>query len=343
MLLVTSETALEAEVRDALRIRQQEREPVLFFELTYVDPALLFDFWGVLDLLDHVRSDYFDMVHIVPSAATWSHSRHSDHSGQPPLRSRSSPLGLPSLSPDETRKSTRPIERWKLQFGSRSRPSNAHLKSLVSMSFSPKTLEDTVYMVPLPYGYYGSFVFLRAYATLGVQVATCASSRERTTSVRLEFSPTVSIFETVCPWVGLLSNKSKTDLCTRAPFLFVARAAMRIPPSLVSRKTPRFVLRRLLSLVQVSGAHVSTTIHWKGDSVPLGMAINLISLLWASLHSSHRLWHPVLLLCGLRTKRGKRVLCRDRRSQISSPQTLLQPICPSLLVCLPLARLCAPC
>ena len=59
-------------------------------------------FLGVLDLLDHVRSGYFDMVHIVPSAATWSRSRHSGHSGQPPLRSRSSPLGLPSLSPDET-------------------------------------------------------------------------------------------------------------------------------------------------------------------------------------------------------------------------------------------------
>ena len=102
MLLLTSEPALEAEVRDALRIRQQEREPGLFFELTYVDPALLFDFLAVLDLLDHVRSGYFDMVHIVPSAATWSRSRHSTHSGQPPLRSRSSPLGLPSLSPDES-------------------------------------------------------------------------------------------------------------------------------------------------------------------------------------------------------------------------------------------------
>ena len=102
MLLLTSETALEAEVQDALRIRQQEREPGLFFELTYVDPTLLFDFLAVLDLLDHVRSGYFDMVHIVPSAATWSRSRHSGHSGQPPLRSRSFPLGLPSLSPDET-------------------------------------------------------------------------------------------------------------------------------------------------------------------------------------------------------------------------------------------------
>ena len=104
VLLLTSESALEAEVRDALWIRQQEKEPGIFFELTYVDPALFSDFLGVLDLLDHVRSGYFDMVHIVPSAATWSRSRHSQHSGQPPLRSRSSPLGLSSLSPAETAK-----------------------------------------------------------------------------------------------------------------------------------------------------------------------------------------------------------------------------------------------
>ena len=83
LLLRWSKTALEAEVRDALRIRQQEREPGIFFELTCVDPTLLFDFLAVLDLLDHVRSGYFDMVHIVPSAATWSRSRHSGHSGQP--------------------------------------------------------------------------------------------------------------------------------------------------------------------------------------------------------------------------------------------------------------------
>ena len=102
VLLLTSESALEAEVRDALWIRQQENEPGLFFELTYLDPALFSDFLEVLDLLDHVRSGYFDMIHIVPSAATWSRSRHSQHSGQPPLRSRSSPLGLSSLSPAET-------------------------------------------------------------------------------------------------------------------------------------------------------------------------------------------------------------------------------------------------
>ena len=92
VLLLTSESALEAEVRDALRIRQQEKEPGLFFELTYVDPALFSDFLGVLDLLDHVRSGYFDMIHIVPSAATWSRSRHFPTFGatSPPLEILSS-------------------------------------------------------------------------------------------------------------------------------------------------------------------------------------------------------------------------------------------------------------
>ena len=44
------------------------------------------------------------MIHIAPSASTWFRSRHSGLPGQPPLRSRSSPLGLSSLSPEETAK-----------------------------------------------------------------------------------------------------------------------------------------------------------------------------------------------------------------------------------------------
>ena len=75
-----------------------------FFELTNLDPALLFDFLAVLDLLDHVRHGYFDMIHSGQPPPTTSRSRHSEHSGQLPLRSRSSPLGLSSLSPDETEK-----------------------------------------------------------------------------------------------------------------------------------------------------------------------------------------------------------------------------------------------
>ena len=59
VLLLTSETALEAEVRDALRIRLHEGDSAVFFELTYLDPALLLDFLAVLDLLDLVRQGFF--------------------------------------------------------------------------------------------------------------------------------------------------------------------------------------------------------------------------------------------------------------------------------------------
>ena len=69
-----------------------------------MDPTSLTDFLAVLDLLDHVQQGYFHMIHIVPSASTWSRSRHFGLPGQPHLRSRSSPLGLSSLSPEESEK-----------------------------------------------------------------------------------------------------------------------------------------------------------------------------------------------------------------------------------------------
>ena len=65
---------------------------------------LLSIFLSVLDLLEYVRQGVFDVIHIVPSAATWSRSRHSGIPGQRPLRSRLAPLGLPSLTPLENDK-----------------------------------------------------------------------------------------------------------------------------------------------------------------------------------------------------------------------------------------------
>ena len=44
-------------------------------------------------------------------------------------------------------------------------------------------------MAPPPCGYCGSFVSLRAYVMLGVQLPTCVSSPDRSTSVQSEFSP----------------------------------------------------------------------------------------------------------------------------------------------------------
>ena len=125
-------------------------------------------------------------------------------------------------------KSTRPIELWKLQFGSRSSRSNAHQNSLVSMLCSLKTWEDIVYMVPLPYGYYGSFVFLRAYVMLGVQLPTCVSSPDRSTNVRLEFSPTVPLSVLCCFRAGQTWLKFRTVLSTKALCLFPVHVAVSI-------------------------------------------------------------------------------------------------------------------
>ena len=62
----------------------------------------------VLDLFDYFRQGVFDMVHVVPSAATWSRSRNSGFPDQRPLRSRSSPFGLSALNPKENTKITAP-------------------------------------------------------------------------------------------------------------------------------------------------------------------------------------------------------------------------------------------
>ena len=97
MLLLTSETA-------SLRDRLRDGEYPFYFVLTYLDPALFHDFLAFLDMVDHVRRGFLDMVDIVPSAAIWSRSRHSGLPDQTPLCSRSSPLGLFSLNPAETEK-----------------------------------------------------------------------------------------------------------------------------------------------------------------------------------------------------------------------------------------------
>ena len=247
MLLLTSESALEAEVRDALWIRQQEKEPGLFFELTYVDPALLFDFLAVLDLLDHVRSGYFDMIHIVPSAATLSQSRHSQFSGQHPLRSRSSPLGLSSLSPAETVKINM---------------ANRALEVAAMLRFT-----RSVYKRPIG------------------------------------FSPIVPHYFLFCFWVCPNYLKSSTAFSTEALCLFPAHVAVNIHLLLVwPMFLPSSPLLPRVS-VPVSGHPVSTMIFWKGVSFPLGMAINLISLLWTILHSSHPRWLLHRLHYGPRSRR----------------------------------------
>ena len=103
VLLLASETVFESEARAALENRQRGRESSASFELVCLDFTLCNDFFAVLDLLNYFQRGIFDAIHILPPSSSWSRSRHSDVMGQSPLRSRSAPLGLSSLSPAESK------------------------------------------------------------------------------------------------------------------------------------------------------------------------------------------------------------------------------------------------
>ena len=57
------------------------------------------DLVSFLDLLDRVKTDFFQLSCVLPPASTWSRARHSELPGQLPLRSRSAPFGLDGLDP----------------------------------------------------------------------------------------------------------------------------------------------------------------------------------------------------------------------------------------------------
>ena len=87
----------EADFRGALHERWSQQNDS-DYELVYYDLSRKLDFFEVLLLLEHVRTGFFEAVHLVPPAHTWSRVRHSSPD-QPPLRSRDHPLGLTDLSP----------------------------------------------------------------------------------------------------------------------------------------------------------------------------------------------------------------------------------------------------
>ena len=141
--------------------------------------------------------------------------------------------------------------------------------------------------------------------TFDVPLATCASSRERTTSVRLVSSPTVSTCETVCLWAGPLLQKFEKDLCTRVLFLFIAPAAMSISPLIGLSEDDTFRTSATVGFGPDFWIPVFTTLHWKGDTFPLGLGIRLFSLLWALLQSSLRRLPRVHRLCAPSMRHGK--------------------------------------
>ena len=158
-----------------------------------------------------------------------------------------------------------------------------------------------------PCGFCGSFVSLRAYVMLGVQLPTYVSSPGRSTSVQSEFSPALPLSVLYCFRDGRSWLKLRTVLHIEALCLFPVPVAMSTFLLLVCLWTLLFAPPLFLGLELISGLPLSMMVCWKGVSIPLGMAIDLISLLWASLHSSLPRWLPHRLHYALLVRRGKLV------------------------------------
>ena len=221
-----------------------------------MDPTSLTDFLAVLDLLDHVRQGYFDMIHIVPSASAWSRSRHSGLPGQPPLRSRFSPLGL-SLSPVESEKihsANRVLEiaAWvaeqTLQYPS---------KMIGLILIFPEDLGGQISNGP------SSLCVLREFQLLE---GTCDVRRAAGLCqfTRVEYKRPIGVLSNSIQLRNRLSlgwpslQKFETDLCTTVLFSFVAPAAMSTRLLLGFQKTTLFVHLLRFGLVLISGIPVAT-------------------------------------------------------------------------------------
>ena len=112
LLLVAGDSGFESDFLAALRDSLAARSSTAVFELVYCPLVHVADFLLVLDMLDRAKSGFFDAVYLAPQASTWSRLRNASTTGQVPLRSRSEPLGLCSLKPQEIEKVTQSNREW---------------------------------------------------------------------------------------------------------------------------------------------------------------------------------------------------------------------------------------
>ena len=294
-----------------------------------MDPALLFDFLAVLDLLDHVRSGYFDMVHIVPSAATWSRSRHSEHSGQssPPLKifSFGSVFTFARRDPED--------QQGQSSSGTSGLGCGAGAPMPIKIHWSqyhvfPEDLGGHCVHGPSSIWVLREFRFLE-----GVRDARRAAAYI-CQFTRSEYKRPIGILSNCTSlrpllflgWPNLVEVQN--TLKYKGPLPLSCACGREHTTSLIGLTDDSTFLTSCFYWVSVpvSGLPVSTMIFWKGVSFPLGMAIDLISLHWTILHSSHRRWLPLRFRYGPRMSRGKLVRLRRRLCWILLLQILLRPI-----------------
>ena len=100
VLLVSSCRTHEDEFLSAWELLQSRlKQPSPLQVIHYIFDDSSDDLVSLLDLLDRVKSGFFQLSCVLPPASTWSRVRHSELPGQLPLRSRSAPFGLDGLDP----------------------------------------------------------------------------------------------------------------------------------------------------------------------------------------------------------------------------------------------------
>ena len=104
VLLYSTDPAHSVEVAEGWQLAQVPGYTEYFLELVFVDGRQATNITYIFYVLDLIATGFFDAVVVIPPAATWSRARHKPNDGQNPLRARSVPLGITSLSPEEQSK-----------------------------------------------------------------------------------------------------------------------------------------------------------------------------------------------------------------------------------------------
>ena len=114
LLLVATDDSIECDFLAASREAISEMNSSSVFELVYYSLVHVADFLLLLNLLDRVKSGLFEAVYLAPPATTWSRLLNASTKGQPPLRSRSQPLGLSTLNSSELQKVEQSNREWEV-------------------------------------------------------------------------------------------------------------------------------------------------------------------------------------------------------------------------------------
>ena len=167
-VLLASETALESEVREALRIRQRDGDSTLSLYANVFGPCVTSRFFWWL-------WTYWTSSYTVFS--TWYTSCHLPHLGHAPLRSRSSPFGLSTLNPAETEKTNAANRGMEISAWVAEQTLHCPSKVIGLKIIFPEAVGGTFHVAPLRCGRCGSFNSWKRHVMLAVQLVTCASSR----------------------------------------------------------------------------------------------------------------------------------------------------------------------